>query len=126
MPECPIEEQFELLNQLFLSASAEGKAQLLSAFLRLSLRPGIQPVVKQRITNVFERCGIVSFISVPCLPLDVPVPARTALPRWIKMASVPAAFAVLSKPWQNSCPLVSPPAGCSGAQWSTGPVTARP
>ena len=51
------EDQFELLNHLFLSASAEGKAQLLSAFLRISLRKGLDPAVKRRIETVFEKCG---------------------------------------------------------------------
>jgi hypothetical protein len=49
------EDQFELLSHLFLSASTEGKAQLLSAFLRISLRPGLEPAVKQRIEAVFEK-----------------------------------------------------------------------
>lgn len=51
------EDQFELLSHLFLSASTEGKAQLLSAFLRISLRPGLEPAVKQRIEAVFEKCA---------------------------------------------------------------------
>lgn len=51
------EDQFELLSHLFLSASTEGKAQLLSAFLRISLRPGLEPPVKQRIEAVFEKCA---------------------------------------------------------------------
>ncbi len=49
------EDQFEMLNQLFLSASSEGRAQLMSAFLRISLRSGLAPSSKARIESVFEK-----------------------------------------------------------------------
>ncbi len=42
-----------MLNHLFLSASVEGKSQLLSAFLRISLREALDPAVKRRIEGVF-------------------------------------------------------------------------
>ncbi len=47
-----------MLNHLFLSASVEGKSQLLSAFLRISLREGLDPAVKRRIEAVFEKCAL--------------------------------------------------------------------
>lgn len=47
-----------MLNHLFLSASVEGKSQLLSAFLRISLREGLDPAVRRRIEAVFEKCAL--------------------------------------------------------------------